>query len=71
MGKPSSDPSSENQWQSQELSAESPDDATLLVSIINGPVSRDRVPRSTNLVLYRTTDGGHRWEPTPINLPHG
>jgi photosystem II stability/assembly factor-like uncharacterized protein len=57
--------------QSQELSARSPDNATLLVSIINGPVSHDRVPRSTNLILYRTTDGGRSWEPTAINLPHG
>lgn len=57
--------------QTQELSTESPNDATLLVSIINGPVSHDRVPRSTNLILYRTTDGGHSWNPSPIKLPHG
>jgi photosystem II stability/assembly factor-like uncharacterized protein len=56
---------------SQELSAESANNATLLVSIITGPVSRDRVPRSTNLILYRTTDGGHSWQSSPIRLPHG
>jgi photosystem II stability/assembly factor-like uncharacterized protein len=57
--------------QTQELLAQSPDHATLLVSITDGPVSHDRVPRSTNLILYRTTNGGHNWWPTPIRLPHG
>lgn len=57
--------------QGQELSAQNSEDATLLVSIIHGPVASDRVPRSTSLILYRTTNGGRTWRPTPIRLPHG
>ena len=53
------------------LSAQSADDATLLVQLRRGPISRDRVPRSTNLIVYRTSDGGRSWRSTVVKLPRG
>ena len=53
------------------LSAQSGDDASVLVQLTHGPISRDRVPHSTNLVVYRTTDAGESWEPSVVKLPPG
>jgi photosystem II stability/assembly factor-like uncharacterized protein len=53
------------------LSAQSPDDASLLVQLTRGPISQDGVPRSTNLVLYRTSNAGRSWAPSVVELPPG
>ncbi len=53
------------------LSAQTGDDASVLVQLTHGPISRDQVPHSTNLVLYRTTDAGRSWQPTVVKLPPG
>ncbi|MGH2859507.1 MAG: hypothetical protein ACRDMJ_18690 [Solirubrobacteraceae bacterium] len=53
------------------LSAQSADDASLLVQLTIGPTSRGRIPRATNLVVYRTTDGGANWYPSIVKLPSG
>ncbi len=53
------------------LSAQSPDDASLLVQLTRGPTSRDRVPRSTNLIVYRTDNAGQSWNPSVVKLPPG
>lgn len=53
------------------LSAQSEDDASLLVQLTHGPTSRTRVPHSTNLVVYSTTDGGRSWQPSVVKLPPG
>ena len=53
------------------LSAQSPDDASLLVQLTRGPTSHDGVPRSTNLILYRTSNAGRSWNPSVVKLPPG
>ena len=53
------------------LSARSGDDASVLVQLTHGPTSHGRLPRSTNLVVYRTTDGGRSWNPSAVKLPPG
>ncbi|MBV9604541.1 MAG: hypothetical protein JO027_05520 [Solirubrobacterales bacterium] len=53
------------------LSARSRDDASVLVQLTRGPISRDEIPRSTNLVVYRTSDGGRSWNPSIVKLPAG
>ncbi len=53
------------------LSAQSPDDASLLVQLTRGPTSRNGVPRSTNLILYRTSNAGRSWNPSVVKLPPG
>lgn len=53
------------------LSAQSADDAALLVQLRRGPIARDQVPHSTNLIVYRTSDGGRTWQPSVLKLPPG
>jgi BNR/Asp-box repeat len=53
------------------LSAQSGHDASLLIQLTRGPTSRDGVPRSTNLLVYRTRNGGRSWTPSVVELPHG
>jgi hypothetical protein len=53
------------------LSAQSADDASLLVQLTRGPTSHDQVPRSTNLIVYRTSNAGHSWHPSVVKLPPG
>lgn len=53
------------------LSVQSADDASLLVQLTIGPISRGGIPRATNLVVYRTTDGGANWHPSIVKLPAG
>lgn len=53
------------------LSAQSEDDASLLVQLTRGPTSHDGVPRSTNLIVYRTSDAGRSWNSSVVKLPPG
>jgi photosystem II stability/assembly factor-like uncharacterized protein len=53
------------------LSAQSPDHASLLVQLTRGPTSHDGVPRSTNLILYRTSNAGRSWISSVVKLPPG
>ncbi len=53
------------------LSAQSADDASLLVQLTRGPTSHDGVPRSTNLIVYRTSNAGRSWYPSVVKLPSG
>ncbi|MGH3261115.1 MAG: YCF48-related protein, partial [Trebonia sp.] len=53
------------------LAAQSADDASLLVQLTTGPTSRDRIPHATNLIVYRTSDGGANWYPSVVKLPYG
>jgi photosystem II stability/assembly factor-like uncharacterized protein len=53
------------------LSTQSAYDASVLVQLTHGSTSRDQAPRSTNLIVYRTSDGGRSWQPSVVNLPHG
>ena len=53
------------------LSAQGGDDASVLVQLTDGPISRNQVPHATNLIVYRTTDAGRSWQPTVVKLPPG
>ncbi len=53
------------------LSAQSPDDAALLIQLTRGPTSHDGVPRFTNLIVYRTSNAGRSWQPFVVKLPPG
>lgn len=53
------------------VSAQSANEASLLVQLTIGPISRDQIPHSTDLIVYRTTNGGADWYPNLVKLPPG